>query len=186
MLKNSRRTLCAAAVIGSLWLTACSASAEPAAQTAGTTTPMARPGSESAPAAPSIAVSPANERLPATGGSDMFSGVVSILPLFNPNEASTGGAGQVTFEPGARTAWHSHPAGQRLIVTAGTGWIQQEGQDRITVREGDVVWFAPGVRHWHGATADGPMTHIAVQDTIDGSNAEWMEHVSDAQYLGQE
>ncbi|MEM9247220.1 MAG: cupin domain-containing protein [Pseudomonadota bacterium] len=88
----------------------------------------------------------------------------------------------VTFEPGARTAWHTHPLGQTLIITAGVGWIQVEGASRKTVRVGDRIWFPPEVRHWHGATATSAMTHLALQEARDGSNVTWMEHVSDAEY----
>lgn len=88
----------------------------------------------------------------------------------------------VTFEPGARTAWHTHPLGQTLVVTSGCGWAQTWGEPVQDIREGDVVWFAPGEKHWHGATATTAMTHIAIQEALDGKAAEWMEHVTDAQY----
>ena len=90
--------------------------------------------------------------------------------------------GSVTFEPGARTAWHTHPLGQTLIITAGLGWVQREGGAIEEVRAGDVVWFPPGLKHWHGATPTTAMTHIAVQESIDGKNVDWMEKVSDDQY----
>jgi quercetin dioxygenase-like cupin family protein len=90
----------------------------------------------------------------------------------------------VTFEPGARTAWHTHPLGQTLVVTAGLGWVQKDGGDREEIRPGDVVWFSPGEKHWHGATSTTAMTHIAIQERLDGKAVEWMEHVTDAQYLG--
>lgn len=183
MTTTIRRTvpgLAAATLAGALLLTGCSAEDEPAAAPE-TTETTASP----APGEAGIDVSSADEREATAGDPETFTGDVEIQPLYDPNDASTGGAGQVTFQPGARTAWHSHPAGQRLIVTDGTGWVQEEGEDRITVSAGDVVWFAPGVKHWHGATDGEAMTHIAVQDTIDGSNAEWMEHVSDEQYLDQ-
>jgi quercetin dioxygenase-like cupin family protein len=91
-------------------------------------------------------------------------------------------AGSVTFEPGARTAWHTHPLGQTLIITAGLGWVQTEGGQIEEVRPGDVVWFPPGEKHWHGATPNTAMTHIAVQESLNGKNVDWMEKVSDAQY----
>ena len=91
-------------------------------------------------------------------------------------------AGSVTFEPGARTAWHTHPLGQTLIITAGLGWVQTEGGSIEEVRPGDVVWFPPGEKHWHGATPTTAMTHIAVQEALNGKNVDWMEKVSDMQY----
>ncbi len=90
----------------------------------------------------------------------------------------------MTFEPGARTAWHTHPLGQTLIVTAGLGLVQREGGPVEEIRPGDVVWFEPGEKHWHGASPDNAMTHIAIQEQLDGKVVEWMEHVSDAQYGG--
>ena len=91
-------------------------------------------------------------------------------------------AGSVTFEPGARTAWHTHPLGQTLIITAGLGWVQTEGSSIEEVRPGDVVWFPPGEKHWHGATPTTAMTHIAVQESLNGKNVDWMEKVNDTQY----
>ena len=91
-------------------------------------------------------------------------------------------AGSVTFEPGARTAWHTHPLCQTLVITAGLGWVQTEGDQIEEVRPGDVVWFPPGEKHWHGATPTTAMTHIAVQESLNGKNVDWMEKVSDAQY----
>jgi quercetin dioxygenase-like cupin family protein len=91
-------------------------------------------------------------------------------------------AGSVTFEPGARTAWHTHPLGQTLIITAGLGWVQTESGQIEEVRPGDVAWFPPGEKHWHGATPTTAMTHIAVQESLNGKNVDWMEKVSDAQY----
>jgi len=90
--------------------------------------------------------------------------------------------GSVTFEPGARTAWHKHPLGQTLIITAGLGWVQTEGGQIEEVRPGDVVWFPPGEKHWHGATPSTAMTHLAIQESLNGKNVDWMEKVSDAQY----
>jgi quercetin dioxygenase-like cupin family protein len=116
------------------------------------------------------------------GPADWFTGTVRIDPLFTaPAPARVGGAA-VTFEPGARTAWHTHPLGQTLIVTAGVGWVQREGGLVEEIRPGDVVWFPPGEKHWHGATATAAMTHIAIQEALDGKAVEWMEHVTDEQY----
>jgi quercetin dioxygenase-like cupin family protein len=116
------------------------------------------------------------------GPEEWFTGMVRIDPLFDaPSPARVAGA-QVTFEPGARTAWHTHPLGQTLIVTAGCGWAQREGGAVEEIRPGDVVWFAPEERHWHGATATTAMTHIAVQEKLNGSPVTWMEQVSDEQY----
>jgi quercetin dioxygenase-like cupin family protein len=116
------------------------------------------------------------------GPADWFTGTVRIDPLFTaPAPARVGGAA-VTFEPGARTAWHTHPLGQTLIITSGAGWVQRESGPVEEIRPGDVVWFPPGERHWHGATATTAMTHIAIQESLDGTAVEWMEHVSDEQY----
>src|SRR5499427_6970108 len=118
----------------------------------------------------------------AKGLSDWFTGSVRIDPLIQaPDPALVQGA-SVTFEPGARTAWHTHPLGQTLIVTFGLGWAQREGGPVEDIRPGDVVWFPPGERHWHGATPNTAMTHIAIQEALDGKAVEWLEHVSDAQY----
>jgi quercetin dioxygenase-like cupin family protein len=116
------------------------------------------------------------------GPADWFTGRVRIDPLFTaPDPARVAGA-SVTFEPGARTAWHTHPLGQTLIVTAGLGWAQREGGPVEEIRPGDVVWFAPGERHWHGASATTGMTHIAIQERLDGRAVDWLEHVTDDQY----
>jgi len=116
------------------------------------------------------------------GPSDWFTGTVRIDPLFQtPDPALVQGA-SVTFEAGARTAWHTHPLGQTLIVTAGCGWAQREGGAIEEIRPGDVVWFAPGEKHWHGATPATAMTHIAIQEKLGGKVVDWMEHVSDDQY----
>ena len=116
------------------------------------------------------------------GSADWFTGTVRIDPLFQaPDPARVAGAA-VTFEAGARTAWHTHPLGQTLIVTAGCGWAQREGGRVEEIHPGDVVWFAPGEKHWHGATPTNAMTHIAVQEQLDGTFVRWMEHVSDQQY----
>jgi quercetin dioxygenase-like cupin family protein len=118
------------------------------------------------------------------GSAEYFTGAVRIDPLFEAPEPARVRGASVTFEPGARTAWHTHPLGQTLIVTSGCGWAQREGERIEEIRPGDVVWFGPGERHWHGATASTGMTHIAIQEALDGSHVEWMEHVTDAQYRG--
>ncbi len=116
------------------------------------------------------------------GPSDWFTGNVRIDPLFQANEARRGAAGLVTFEPGARTAWHTHPLGQTLIVTAGLGLVQREGGPIEEIRPGDVVWFEPGEKHWHGAAPKTAMSHIAIQEILDGKVVDWMEQVTDEQY----
>ena len=112
-----------------------------------------------------------------------FTGQVRIDPLHMAPEPARVGAASVTFEPGARTAWHTHPLGQTLIIVSGTGWVQREGGPVEEVRPGDVVWFPPGVRHWHGATPTNAMTHIAIQESLDGKAVDWFEKVSDEQYV---
>ncbi len=116
------------------------------------------------------------------GPADWFTGAVRIDPLFSANEWRRGAAAAVTFEPGARTTWHTHPLGQTLIVTAGCGWVQREGGPVEKIHPGDVVWFAPAEKHWHGATATTGMTHIAIQENLNGKVVDWMEHVTDEQY----
>ena len=117
------------------------------------------------------------------GPADWFTGTVRIDPLNAAPEPSRVSCAYVTFEPGARTAWHSHPLGQTLVVTAGAGWTQCEGEDRVEIRAGDVIWCPPGHKHWHGATGKTAMTHIAIQEALDGKNVDWMEKVTDVQYL---
>jgi quercetin dioxygenase-like cupin family protein len=116
------------------------------------------------------------------GPADWFTGAVRVDPLFQaPAPARVSGA-SVTFEPGARTAWHTHPLGQTLIVTAGCGWVQRDGGPIEEILPGDVVWFAPSEKHWHGASPTTAMTHIAIAEALDGKVVDWMEKVSDAQY----
>ena len=116
------------------------------------------------------------------GPAEYFTGTVRIDPLFQaPDPARVGGA-SVAFEPGARTAWHTHPLGQTLVVTAGCGRVQREGGPIEEIRPGDVIRFPPGERHWHGATPTTSMTHIAIQESLNGKNVDWMEKVSDQQY----
>ena len=120
---------------------------------------------------------------PATKGSpDYFIGSVSVDQRFQRPDPARVGGGIVTFEPGARTAWHTHPLGQTLIVTSGTGWVQREGGPVEEIRPGDVVWIPPGVRHWHGATATTAMSHVAIAEALDGKSVDWMEQVSEEQY----
>ena len=116
------------------------------------------------------------------GPADWFTGAVRIDPLFTAPDPARAGAALVTFEPGARTAWHTHPLGQTLIVTAGRGLAQREGGPVEEIRPGDVVWFPPAEKHWHGATATTAMSHIAIQERQDGSPVTWMEQVSDKDY----
>jgi quercetin dioxygenase-like cupin family protein len=116
------------------------------------------------------------------GPADWFTGAVRVDPLLAPPDPSRVAGALVTFEPGARTAWHTHPLGQHLIVMSGLGWVQREGGPIEEIRPGDVVWFEPGEKHWHGATARNGMSHIAIQEKLDGKAVDWMEHVSDAQY----
>ena len=116
------------------------------------------------------------------GPAEWFTGAVRIDPLFPVIEPASAAAANVTFEPGARTAWHTHPLGQKLIVTAGCGWVQHEGGAVEEIHPGDVVLFAPNEKHWHGATATTGMTHIAIQESLDGKVVDWMEKVTDDQY----
>ena len=116
------------------------------------------------------------------GTAEWFTGAVRIDPLFSPPDPARVAGAHVTFEPGARTAWHTHPLGQTLVVTAGRGWVQRAGGAVEEVFPGDVVWFSPGEKHWHGATATTGMSHIAIQEKLDGSAVTWMEQVSGAEY----
>jgi len=119
------------------------------------------------------------------GPANWFTGTVRIDPLFNaPAPARVAGAA-VTFEPGARTVWHTHPLGQTLIVLFGRGLAQRDGGPIEEIRPGDVVWFAPGEKHWHGAAPDTAMQHIAIQEALDGKAVDWLEHVTDDQYRGK-
>jgi quercetin dioxygenase-like cupin family protein len=116
------------------------------------------------------------------GPADWFTGAVSIAPLVDAQPPARVAAASVTFEPGARTAWHTHPLGQTLIVTAGCGWAQRWGGPIEEIRPGDVIWFPPGEKHWHGAAATTAVTHIAIQEKLDGKAVEWLDHVRDEQY----
>jgi quercetin dioxygenase-like cupin family protein len=126
----------------------------------------------------------AGTRPSGVGPSDWFTGRVRIDPLFSAPAPARGRGATVTFEPGARTNWHTHPLGQTLIVTAGVGWVQREGGAVEVVRPGDVVWFPPRERHWHGATATCAMTHVALQEDLDGRTVDWQDPVADADYRG--
>jgi quercetin dioxygenase-like cupin family protein len=137
---------------------------------------------QAATPAQAMRITRAGTQSPAKGPAQNFTGAVRVDPLFAANAPSRTSAAYVTFEPGARSAWHSHPAGQTLVVTAGTGRIQSSGGPVQEIRQGDVIWTPPGVRHWHGAAPDTVMTHMAIQDTADGKVVEWMEQVTDAQY----
>jgi len=116
------------------------------------------------------------------GSAQYFTGSVQVQQLFPASDPSRTSGGKVTFEAGARSAWHTHPFGQILIVTEGTGWIQQWGGPIEEIRKGDVVWVPPGVKHWHGATPSTSMTHIAIQENLNGKAVEWMEKVTDERY----
>jgi len=116
------------------------------------------------------------------GPADYFTGQVRVDPLFDAPDPARGVGAHVTFEPGARTAWHTHPLGQTLLVMSGCGRAQRWGGSVEEIHPGDVVWFAPGEKHWHGASPNTAMTHIAIQEKLDGKTVEWLEHVSDDQY----
>lgn len=131
--------------------------------------------------AQSMEITRSEDRPGALGSADTFTGTAYVAPVFPPDMASVS-AGQVTFLPGARSAWHTHPAGQMLVVTAGTGWVQERGQEKQVMRAGDVVWCPPDVEHWHGATDDTSVTHYAIQAVVDGSAVVWGEKVSDTEY----
>jgi quercetin dioxygenase-like cupin family protein len=118
----------------------------------------------------------------AKGPAQYFTGTVRVDPMFPATAPSRVNGGHVTFEPGARSNWHTHPLGQTLIITSGLGWVQREDGPIEDVRPGDVVWFPPGLKHWHGATPTTAMTHIAIQEALDGKNVDWLENVSDEQY----
>ncbi len=119
-----------------------------------------------------------------SGPAENFTGAVVVTPLFQATETTRASGASVTFAPGARSAWHSHPAGQTLIVDAGMGWVQEWGGPKLEIRPGDVVWTPAGVKHWHGATPTSQLTHTAIQEQVDGRAVDWMEHVGDEQYRG--
>ncbi len=127
-------------------------------------------------------IKPSGSQPSAKGAAEYFTGAVRVDPLFQANSPARAVGVCVTFEPGARTAWHTHPLGQTLIVTAGCGLVRRWGGPVELIQPGDVVWIPPGEKHWHGATSTTAMTHIAIQEQLDGKTADWMEKVSDEQY----
>jgi quercetin dioxygenase-like cupin family protein len=127
-------------------------------------------------------ITPAGSQPAVQGPAAYFTGNVKVEPLFPANDWTPVSGAYVTFEPGARSAWHTHPAGQHLVVTAGWGWTQVWGGPIVEIRPGDVVWCPPGVKHWHGASPSSSMTHLALTGTVGGKNVEWMEKVTDDQY----
>jgi quercetin dioxygenase-like cupin family protein len=132
--------------------------------------------------ASSQTVSPGGSQAAVSGPAEYFTGNVRVEPLFAAKDTAPFSGAYVTFEPGARSAWHTHPAGQHLVVTSGVGRTQEGGGPVVEIRVGDVVWCPPGVKHWHGATPTTAMTHIALTGTVGGRNVEWLEKVSDEQY----
>lgn len=130
-------------------------------------------------------ISVAGSQASVPGSAEWFTGAVRIDPLFQAVAPGRAGGVMVTFEPGARTAWHTHPLGQTLIVTAGAGRVQRWGGPIEEIRPGDVVWIPPGEKHWHGAAPATAMTHIAVHEQLDGTAVDWLEHVTDEEYLGR-
>jgi quercetin dioxygenase-like cupin family protein len=129
-----------------------------------------------------ITITPTISQKVVAGAPHRFTGSVRVQSLFNANKPARSTGGMVTFQPGARSAWHTHPLGQILIVTDGVGWVQQWGGPVQVIRKGDVVWIPAGVKHWHGATPTTTMTHIALQEELDGRLVDWLEQVSDEQY----
>ena len=171
------KRLATLAIVASV-LAAAGAHAEPNVRRPGAGRGIVRPGRGPGDAA----VTRPGSQPSARGPAEHFTGSVRVDPLFPANAPSRMSGGSVTFEPGARSAWHTHPLGQVLIVTAGVGWVQRWGGPVEEIRPGDVVWIPPGVKHWHGAAATTGMTHIALQEHVDGRVAEWMEQVTDEQY----
>lgn len=133
-------------------------------------------------AAPAQHITRAGTQTPTYGSADYFTGRVRVDPLFSPNESNHASGAYVTFEPGARSAWHTHPAGQRLVVTSGIGLTQEWGKPVQTIHAGDVVWCPPDVKHWHGAAPESAMTHLAVGRSVNGKSVTWMDKVTDEQY----
>jgi quercetin dioxygenase-like cupin family protein len=132
----------------------------------------------------SVIITRNGAQAPTQGSADYFTGRVRVDPLFQPQAPARTSGGLVTFEPGARSAWHTHPLGQTLFVTAGKGWVQEWGRPKREINPGDVVWIPPSVKHWHGAGGTTALSHIALQEAQDGKAVDWLEHVSDAQYGG--
>jgi quercetin dioxygenase-like cupin family protein len=153
------------------------------AQTGGAKTESAGSSAHNAAgAAHEMVIARAGSQASYKGPAQYFTGSVRVDPLFGAHAPSTTAGAAVTFEPGARSAWHTHPAGQLLIVTAGVGRVQQWGGKVEEIRPGDVIWTPPGVKHWHGAAPATAMTHLAIQDSVAGKNVEWLDKVSDEQY----
>jgi quercetin dioxygenase-like cupin family protein len=148
----------------------------------GTASGSGAPSAASSEGSQTISITRSGSQLSNKGLAEYFTGTVRIDPLFKANDPSRTSGSSVTFEPGARTAWHTHPLGQILIVTAGCGLVQRWGGPIEEIRPGDVVWIPPGQKHWHGATATTAMTHISIVERLDGKTADWMEKVSDEQY----
>jgi quercetin dioxygenase-like cupin family protein len=142
-----------------------------------------QPGTASGSGA--IAIMRSGSQPSAKGSVEYFTGAVRIDSPFRGRDPARVGGGIVTFEPGARTTWHTHPLGQTLIVTAGAGWVQQWGGSIQEMKQGDVVWIPPGVKHWHGASPTTGMTHIAIAEALEGKTVDWMEKVTDEQYNGK-
>lgn len=142
------------------------------------------PAGDGSASRPTVTVRRTDAQLVESAPAQHFTGSAHLRRFFEASDPARASGASVTFDPGARTAWHAHPLGQKLIVTAGTGWVQQWGEPAQPIREGDVVSIPPGVKHWHGATATTTMTHIAIQEQLDGKTVQWMEAVDDAQYRG--
>ncbi len=136
-----------------------------------------------APLAAAQEISAKADRPTTKGPAETFTGSVAVSPMFSATAQRPYAAAEVTFSAGARSAWHTHPAGQTLVVTSGLGWVQVEGQPKREIKPGDVIWTPPGVKHWHGATAASDITHIATQGSVDGKTVDWKEKVTDEQYL---
>ncbi|MBK5142631.1 cupin domain-containing protein [Budviciaceae bacterium BWR-B9] len=129
-----------------------------------------------------VIVSPAGSQPTTIGAADYFTGTAKVDSRFQRSSPARIGGGIVSFDAGARTAWHTHPLGQTLIVSSGTGWVQQWGNEAQQIKTGDVVWIPPGVKHWHGASASQPLVHIAISESLEGRSVTWMEKVTDSQY----
>jgi quercetin dioxygenase-like cupin family protein len=165
------------------WLTVTALSLALAGAASAQTAPLTAPASSTPSAgAADMVITRAGSQPSAKGPAQFFTGNVRVDPLFAANKPPNTSGAYVTFEPGARSAWHAHPMGQVLIVTAGVGRVQRWGGPVEEIRPGDVIWTPPGVKHWHGAAPDVAMTHLAVQESANGRNVAWMEKVSDEQY----
>lgn len=176
-----RKGIIIASALAFLPLAATSVAAQ---ATAGSGGSEAVTGSTTTPGG-TISITRAGSHPSQRGPSEWFTGPVRIDPLFTAPAPARAAGATVTFKPGAHTAWHTHPLGQTLVVLSGLGLVQREGGSVAEVRPGDVVWFPPGVKHWHGASPNTGMTHIAIQEALDGKAVEWLEHVTDAQYTSK-